>query len=524
MRELRALAVGVGVGAVGAISNVFVSLKAGWSLPVMTTAAVVALGLARVQRRELRPSEAVIATSLASAMAFSTGGGNLAAVPAAVMLGSRPPSAVALVAWFTVIALFGTLLAPLLGRSLRELRFPTASAAATLVQEGRSDGPAASALWRSAVGSGLFAVVRKLAGVPPTYAPSRWAVSYTFGLDPSLLLVGVGSIMTWTTAWSTLLGGVVTYGLVAPRLVGAGLAEPDYRSLVGVMVWPAASLLVASALTELALDARRLLRSSRDGASPPPRLRGPALAAALAVAAGRFVFDLPWAVVLASIPIAVVFAYVAARSMGETDAVPTRALAPFAQATLALVHGGLAGPTLAPNLTGAAAMHAADTLGSLKLADTLGVPSETALRVRMIGCALGALVVALTLGALVPDLRALPTSDLPAPGVLVWKSVAEVVGAGHLPSSTHLPIAAGGGLGVILVLLSRVKGLAGYVPSAMGIGSGMVLPASAAISIFAGAVARRALEPRLGLGVVMAIASGVIAGESLVGLALQLHR
>jgi uncharacterized oligopeptide transporter (OPT) family protein len=52
----------------------------------------------------------------------------------------------------------------------------------------------------------------------------------------------------------------------------------------------------------------------------------------------------------------------------------------------------------------------------------------------------------------------------------------------------------------------------------------MVLPASTAISIFAGAVARRFLEPRRGLAVTMAIASGVIAGESLVSLALQLHR
>jgi uncharacterized oligopeptide transporter (OPT) family protein len=121
-------------------------------------------------------------------------------------------------------------------------------------------------------------------------------------------------------------------------------------------------------------------------------------------------------------------------------------------------------------------------------------------------------------------MRALPTPDLPAPAVLVWKSVAEVVGAGQLPAHMRWPIVAGALVGVVLAVLSRVKRIARFVPSAMGLGSGMVLPASTAISIFAGALARLVLEPRRGLAVTMAIASGVIAGESLVGLALQLHR
>lgn len=521
VREWRALSIGLAVGAVGAISNVFVSLKAGWSLPVMTTAAVVGLGVARAQKRAFAAREAVLATSFASAMAFMTGGGNLAAVPAAAMLGLEPPSPFALVAWFALTAMFGTLLAPLLGRSLRDLRFPTATAAATLVRQADESAPASrSALWSSTLAGSVFALVRKLAGVPSTIA-GPW----TFGLDTSLLLAGVGALMTWTTAWSTLVGGAITYALVAPRLVAHGLAEPEYRSLVAVMVWPAASLLVASALTELALDARTLLaRAETSGARPSmsvPLLV--ALALAL-VPMGHFLFDLTWPVLVASLPIAVVFAYVAARSMGETDVVPTKALAPLAQATVALAGSGVAGPAIAPNLTGAAAIHAADTLGSMKLAATLDVAPEVAVRIRLVGCVLGAAIVVITFGAVVPDMQALPTPDLPAPAVLVWKSVAEVVGAGQLPPHMRLPMIAGALIGVVLAVLSRIKRIAPFVPSAMGLGSGMVLPASTAIAIFMGAVARRFIEPRRGLAVTMALASGVIAGESLVGLALQLHR
>lgn len=551
MREslpLRGLAIGALVGAVGAISNVFVSLKAGWSLPVMTTAAVVGLGIARAQRNAFGAREAVVATSLASATAFMTGGGNMAAVPATAMLGFATPSPAALIAWFAVTAAAGTLLAPLLARAVHNLRFPTATATATLLMESNTAGihdpaenqansnsgnnngsgaPASgtasaprSALWIATAAGAGFAALRRIAGVPATLAGP-----YTFGLDTSALLAGVGALMMWTTAWSTVVGGLLTYGVIAPRLVASGLVEADasYRSLVSIMVWPAASLLVASSLTELALDARKLLRRT-EAATPRPRLVGLVLVVAVAVLLGREAFHLAWPVLLASVPIAVVFAYVAARSMGETDAVPTRALAPLAQATVALVGDGVAGPLLAPNLTGAAAIHAADTLGSLKLAATLDVPTALALRVRLAGNVLGAIVVVLTLRIVAPDLRALPTAELPAPAVLVWKSVAEVVGTGHLPSTMHLPIALGALAGVALAALARNERLAPYVPSPMGIGSGMVLPASTALSIFIGAVGRRVLSPRHGLAVTMAIASGVIAGESIVGLALQLLR
>lgn len=530
MRELRALAIGAAIGAVGAVSNVFVSLKAGWSLPVMTTAAVVGLGVARAQRNAFGAREAVVATSLASATAFMTGGGNLAAVPAAAMLGQAPPSAPALIVWFALTAAFGTLLAPLLARAVRDLRFPTATATATLVHDAAptagapdSFGEAAprSALWLATAGGAAFALARKALGVAPTLG-SGWAVS-TFGLDTSALLAGVGALMTWTTAWSTIVGGIIAYGVIAPRLVASGLADASYRSLVSVMVWPAASLLVASSLTELALDARKLLRRADANASRR-RILAPLVVVASAVIAARAIFGLAWPVLLASVPIAIVFAYVAARSMGETDVVPTRALAPLAQATVALAGAGVAGPLVAPNLTGAAGIHAADTLGSMKLAASLDVDPHLAVRVRLAGNVFGAVVVVLALRIVAPDLHALPTPDLPAPAVLVWKSVAEVVGTAQLPRAMHLPIALGALLGVVLAVLARVKKLARFVPSAMGIGGGMVLPASTALSIFLGAVGRRVTEPRVGLAVTTAVASGVIAGESLVGLALQLLR
>jgi uncharacterized oligopeptide transporter (OPT) family protein len=82
--------------------------------------------------------------------------------------------------------------------------------------------------------------------------------------------------------------------------------------------------------------------------------------------------------------------------------------------------------------------------------------------------------------------------------------------------------------GVVLALLDRLLPTRArardWVPSAMGIGSGMVLPASSAIAIAIGAVIRSACERRLGASHTAALAAGAIAGESLTGVVVQLAR
>src|SRR5262249_39553038 len=95
------------------------------------------------------------------------------------------------------------------------------------------------ALFRATSIVAAFAIVRHAARVPPIVLLPGRAGALTFGVDTSLLLVGVGGLMSSVTGWSTLVGGLVTYGIAAPAL---GL-EPAYRSIVQFMVWPTAALL-----------------------------------------------------------------------------------------------------------------------------------------------------------------------------------------------------------------------------------------------------------------------------------------
>jgi uncharacterized oligopeptide transporter (OPT) family protein len=524
----RAIGVGVAVGAVGAVSNLYVSLKTGWSLPVMTTAAMVGLAVARSQKRELRAREAVVLSSLASAAGYMAGGGNAAAIPALVMLGGTAPAPLAMAAWFATIALLGTLCAPLLGRRIvQDLRFPTATATATLVQASRgqtTSGGIARALQGSALFGASVALIRSAARLPPTVLLPGRAGAFTFGMDTSFLLVGAGGLMTARTAWSTLLGALLTYAVVAPALVARAIVvEPSYRSIVRFMVWPAASLLIASAVTELALLLPRLLKRGSAEAMADRRWAFVLGLSCVAVALERMVFGIPWAVAVLALPAALGMAYVAGRAMGETDVVPTKALAPIAQLGAGVAASGLAAPAMVPNLTSGVALHAADTLGSMKASELLGTPPREALIARVIGCLIGAVVVVIAYQLVVPDARALPTAELPAPGVLIWKSVLEVVTAGEVPFATRVSVGIGAALGIVLSILDRAlpKRITPWLPSAMGLGSGMVLPASSSIAIALGGLARAACDRRRGTDTSVALASGLVAGESVVGVAMQ---
>ena len=527
--SVRAVAIGAAVGSVAAVSNVYVSLKTGWCLPVMSTAAVVGLAVARGQGRSLGAREAAVLSSLASAAGYMAGGGNVAALPAFVMLGGSAPSPVAMAAWFAGIALLGTFIAPLLGRGVvDDLPFPTATATARIVQTLHREGDHTRArevrsLWSAAIVSGSFALVRALARLPSTLPfPGRAGV-YTLGLDTSLLLVGAGGLMTVRTALSTLLGSLLTYGIAAPWLVARGaIAEPSYREIVRFMIWPAASLLVTCAIVQLALDLPRILRRRRErggATNVSADLVAPCLLGAFVVLLEWLLFGISLGRAVLSIPVAAAMAYVAGRSMGETDVVPTKALAPLAQLAFSGPSPAMVAPAMAPNVTSGVALHAADTLGSLKLSTILGTPPRESLWARAVGCIVGSAVAVMAYRAVVPDALALPTSELPAPAVLVWKSVLELVASGTMPATTRCAIAVGAALGIALALLERR--LPARVPSGMGLATGMVLPGSSGLAIALGGLLRALLDRRRAAASATASSCGIVAGESLVALLLQ---
>ncbi|HSQ67305.1 MAG TPA: OPT family oligopeptide transporter [Polyangiaceae bacterium] len=567
----RAVVAGMAIGAVLCASNVYVVLKTGWSLGVTLSSTIIAFGLfralraARLVRHPLGVLENTTVSSVASAAAFMTGGGNMAALPALVMLTGQRPAAAALALWFGAIAALGVFAAIPIKRRILDTEgvpFPLGVATATTLRamHGTPDGGrTAGKLYAAAAAAGVFTLLRDLRSLPahipaalglPFSIAGHPARAWSFGLDASLVLVGGGALMGPRTAWSMLLGAVATYGVLAPALVqGGAIAAVDYKAIVAFTAWPGAAMLVSASVTSLAFQWRGAFETLRSLVSlrPPAAARSEDEAAdeapsrwfALGVAAlaplvvwmlARF-FGVPvWAGLL-SIPLALVMGVVAGRVTGETDISPTKALGPVTQLIYgALLPANLTANLMSANVTGGVGLHTGDLLTDLKVGQLVGASPRRQVIAQLFGVAVGALAVVPAFALLVPDAAALGTPELPAPAVMVWASVSKALAGGlaGLPHAVRVAIAIGGALGAGLAALERwlPARLQPWVPSAAGMGMAMVIPASTSIAMFAGSLmasgVRRA-RPAAAASLVP-IASGLVAGESVVGMALAVGR
>ncbi|NBX30658.1 hypothetical protein EBR04_09515 [bacterium] len=182
------------------------------------------------------------------------------------------------------------------------------------------------------------------------------------------------------------------------------------------------------------------------------------------------------------------------------------------------------------SITAGAASHAADLLTDLKSGYLLGGNPRKQTISQFFGVIAGTLVsVPAYLFVVQSDPSRLGSESLPAPSAKVWESVALLLAKGFdaLPAGAIEAIVVGGLLGVVLTLLeefgpARWKP---WLPSTTGLGIAGVIPAFNAISMFAGAlvawlVAKAA--PRTADEYTVPVSSGLIAGESLMGVGIIL--
>ncbi len=569
---VRAVIAGMAIGGVLCLSNLYVTLKTGWSLGVTLTSCIVAFGVFRalsglgLSRRALTVLENNAIGSVASAAAFMTGGGNMAALPALLLLTGARPAGLAMFLWFLAIAALGVFAAIPIKRqiiNLEQLPFPSAVATAETVRamHGEARGGGASRrLLLAAIVAGAVTLLRDLRALP-AHLPGRIALPLRIGghaasdwslsLDASLVLIGGGALMSLRTAWSLLLAALVTYGALAPAMVARGvIASVDYKTIVQFTLWPGAALLVSSGLTSFALQFRTVSRSfsalldvarrRRRDDDPLSGIEAPswwfwagfaALSPIVIVLMARL-FGVPWWAGVMAIPLAFAMGVIAARVTGETDVTPTKALGPVTQ----LIYG-LAVPTnvtanvMSANVTGGVGLHAADLLTDLKSGYLLGANPRQQVIAQLFGVLVGAAVVVPAFQLLVPDASALGTPELPAPAVLVWASVSRALSGGlaGLTHPTRVAVAISAAIGALLAILERALPARAvrYVPNPAGVGIAMVMPASNAIAMFTGALIAASLRrwrPRFADGSLTPIASGLIAGESLTGITLALLR
>jgi uncharacterized oligopeptide transporter (OPT) family protein len=181
-------------------------------------------------------------------------------------------------------------------------------------------------------------------------------------------------------------------------------------------------------------------------------------------------------------------------------------------------------------ITSGAASHAADLLTDLKSGYLLGGNPRKQTISQLFGVVAGTLIsVPAYLFVVQANPERLGSAELPAPAAKVWEGVARLLAKGldALPAGALEAIAIGAALGVVLTLLEEFapKRWKPWIPSTTGLGIAGVIPAFNSIAMFVGALvawlaAKR--SPQAAETYTVPVSSGLIAGESLMGVAIIL--
>ena len=563
---VRSVVTGMLLGGLMALSNLYVSLKTGWSLGVTVTAAILAFGIWSAIRAVLKvktfgPLENNAMQSVASAAGYMTGGGTVAAIPALMMVTDYKFTYLTMTLWISVLAFLGVFVAIPLKRqmiNIEQLRFPTGVASAETVRSLHAKGGDAATKARNLGLSGLVgAVVVILRDGLKLFPESlaifgKTAAMYTIKFEASLIMIGAGALMGIRAALSQLLGAILCYAVLAPwaHSVGAITGELKYKNIVSWSVWIGSAMMLTAGLLEFALKWRQVARAFKDiallfsGKKPAEEdplakievptswfLVGLAVFGPAAVVLQRVLFGIPvWMGILA-ILMSLVIGIVAARSTGETDTTPTGAMGKLVQ----LIFGGLHPGNMTTNLMtaqacGGVAIHSSDLLTDLKSGYLLGAKPRHQFYAQFFGVLAGSAAVVPAYLLLVPDASAIGDDKFPAPGAQAWAAVAKLLAKGV--SSLHITaqwgLALGGATGILLVLLSAaLPKYRKWMPSPMALGLAFTMPAWNSISIALGALAAWALQkkkPAVAALLVVPVASGFIAGESLLGVFVGLYQ
>lgn len=572
----RAVVLGMVVGALMCLSNLYVFFATGWSMGVTVTAAILLFGFFGAMRsiglvkQPFGALENNVATTVASGAGYMTGGGNMAAFGALLMVTTLRPETLPMVAWFAVIAALGVFVAIPIKRQLinhENLPFPTGTATAETIRtihgvgaDGVATGPSkeARALGFAALGAALLAALRDLKWTQAWKTlPDKVKLPFDIGgisadkwslyVKSEVVLIGGGMLMSFRTVWSMLLGGVLTFGALAPALLERGwIPAATYKDIVAWTVWPGASILVSAGLTSFALDWRSVLRTFsglsgifRRGAPKPSADSiesvecppawfpiGFALLSPVVVFLMVVLFQIPWWAGLIALPLSIVMGFVAARVTGETDVTPTKAFGPVTQLVYGVATpGNLPGNIMSANVTGGVGLHAADLLTTLKTGWLLGGNPRAQFYAQLFGVLVGAAIIVPAFHLLIEDPAMLGGEKWPAPSCVVWAGVSKMFseGLGALQESARTAIWIGLALGTSLALAEKFapKPLKPFVPSPSGLGLSMVIPGANSIAMFIGgalAETLRRLRPKLASWFNTSVGSGLIAGESLMGV------
>jgi OPT family oligopeptide transporter len=573
---LRAVLMGTVLGGILSLTNLYIGLKAGWGFGVAITACIVSytswnifrkIGLARTPMSILENN---CMQSTASAAGYSTGSTLVSAFAAYVMINHQQLPLGQMLAWVFILAVLGVTMAIPMKRQMintEQLRFPTGIAAAvtlrTLYSEGAKAARSARALTLGGIAAaasqfwmdGLHLVSAKLAPYSlsvffakfnaATFGPTWMGRTVFFQWDP--IFIAGGALMGLRAGASMLLGGTLCWGVFVPLMQANGtITGTGFREVVQWTLWGGVSCMVSSSLLAFfmqwrtivaALGSMRKMFGRQPAAATNPLdaietpmswfFVGQGLALIAVCWLGKVSFGMPvWQSALA-VAITFLLALVACRVTGETDTTPVGAMGKVTQLLFgAISPGNLNINLMSANITASAASSSADLLTDLKSGYLLGANPRKQFLAQFAGIFMGTIATVLAFRVLVPNAEVLGSDQFPAPAAQSWRAVAMALSQGleALQPVKVWSIGIGGAVGIILTLLAKwCPRQQAWMPSAAALGLSWTFHWYYGLLFCLGAVIGRVLEkknPALSEAYTWPVASGVIAGGSLMGVLL----
>ncbi|MAW59442.1 MAG: oligopeptide transporter, OPT family [Planctomycetes bacterium] len=577
---VRAVVIGALLGALFAAANAYVGLKVGLTVSASIPVAVVSMAILRAAKGERKILENNMAQTVGSA-GESLAAGLIFTMPALYLWGQNPDFGKLLLT--TVLGgTLGVLFMIPLRRFLivqehGNLPYPEGTACSEVLKAGESGGSAASKVFAGLGAGALYGLGLKFVGVvkeglsmPLRFGSGVGAYSTNLSLTAAPSLLGVGYILGIRVGGMMLAGAALGVLVLVPLLVFAGdyvtgVVPPATESLQeqvpdavrdNYIKYIGAGAVTAGGLISLFKTLARFVGSMRaslkhrsqlsEAHAPDEKPRtntdlpyGIAVAIGLACAGAMWAFgvvDSMWGA-LAVLLFSGIFVAVSSQIVGlvgaSSNPVSGMTITTLLGTALILVSHGAAGVAgMAQTISvGAvvciAACMAGDTSQDLKTGFLLGATP----RRQQIGELIGTVTTAVALAAIFPFILMKPVDggqvlniagpvaegvaqaanpEFQAPQANIMKAIVEGIFEGNLPWTLLF-------IGMFVAIVVELLG-APALPFAVG----LYLPFGMSAAVFSGGLVRWLTEKRFGkrpaeLGVLAA--SGLIAGEALIGLA-----
>ena len=386
--------------------------------------------------------------------------------------------------------------------------------------------------------------------------PSDW----TIVMDHNPVMIAAGALVGRRVTLSMLLAGLALAYIVGPLGAEAAWLNPitgkevlatsvPGRAWKEIGLWLGVPIMVSSGLLSFALQWKTIVRAFKGatggsaGSTAHEKLVaetevpfqwfliGTLVSGAGCVAIAAISFGVPWHYGVLAVLMTFVLALVACRATGESDITPVGAMGKIMQLTYGvLIPQSTTANLMTASITASASGAAADLLNDLKSGYLLGANPRRQFIAQASGIVAGTIATVVGFYLLVPDATALTGIDgkppaFPAPAAQTWKAVAELFkyGFGNMHPMHQQAIAVGLAIGAALLVCDTLapKNVKPWLPSATGVGLGLILPFQFPLSMFIGAVIAHLWTKRSAKSAedyLVPASAGIIAGVSIMGV------